>query len=312
MDVGTYSPIVSGNPTWLKEFAGRDWILPEPAKLLPAEFPDVAAVRVKVNSPGGVLAGVNEVQTITIDATGGTFTVAVGAQVTGNIAYNASAETLEAALEGLSNVAPGDVQVTKAGSVFTLTFGGAYGKQNVAPVVTDPALLTGGASTAVVATQTAGVAAATAIPVDATLGPIPAGTPLRFAAGVMAYVTAAAATGATSLTVDAITADIPDDSVAYYSRTGKKQIVSGSLIGRTLAERNAYTAYGLAVDTDDEIYFIPFDVVDANTNADCEKVRHGATIAENHLPLSVREHLAANAGLMTKVRTLYNMINAEA
>jgi hypothetical protein len=53
-------------------------------------------------------------------------------------------------------------------------------------------------------------------------------------------------------------------------------------------------------------------VVDANTNPDCEKVRHGATIAENHLPLSVREHLAANASLLTKVRTLYNLINAEA
>jgi hypothetical protein len=83
-------------------------------------------------------------------------------------------------------------------------------------------------------------------------------------------------------------------------------------MGRTLAERDAYTAYGLAEVGDDEIYFIPFDVVDANTNPDCEKVRHGATIAENHLPLSVREHLAANASLLTKVRTLYNLINAEA
>ena len=154
------------------------------------------------------------------------------------------------------------------------------------------------------------VAAATALPVDALTGPIPAGTTLRFGAGQFAYVTTAAITGATSLTVEAIAANIADDAVAYYSRTGRKQIVSGSLVGRTLAERNANTAYGLAAEADDEIYFIPFDVTDANTNPDCEKVRHGATIAENHLPLSVREHLAANAGLMTKVRGLYNLINA--
>lgn len=117
----------------------------------------------KITATGlyGPYAGrTSEVQTITIDAAGGTFTVTFEGNATGNVAFNATAAALQAALEALPNVQPGDVAVTKAGSVFTVTFGGKFAGENVTQMTTNAGGLTGGASTATVATGTAGGAAA--------------------------------------------------------------------------------------------------------------------------------------------------------
>lgn len=103
--------------------------------------------------------GTNEVQTITISATGGTFTITYSGQTTGAIAYNATAPTVQTALEALSNIAVGDVSVTgSAGGPYSIEFIGTLGLQNVAAVTTGAGSLTGGAGTAVVATPTPGVA----------------------------------------------------------------------------------------------------------------------------------------------------------
>jgi len=105
---------------------------------------------------GGV--GSSEAQTITLGAgnTGGTFTITYSGQTTAAIAYNASAADVQTALENLSNLAPGDVIVTKSGLVYTIQFGGTLENTNVAAVTTTPSL-TGGANTATVATTIAGV-----------------------------------------------------------------------------------------------------------------------------------------------------------
>lgn len=101
----------------------------------------------------------NEVQTATITGapTGGTFTLTYSGQTTAAIAYNATAATVQAALEALSNLAPGDVVVTgNAGGPYTLTFGGTLLGDNVASL-TATASLTGGTSPGVtMATTTAG------------------------------------------------------------------------------------------------------------------------------------------------------------
>ena len=96
----------------------------------------------------------NEVQTITISATGGTFTISFdGEGPTAAIAYDATASTVQTALEGLSNIDSGDVVVTgSAGGPYTLEFQGQYEDTAVAEVTTDAGSLTGGAGTAVVAT----------------------------------------------------------------------------------------------------------------------------------------------------------------
>ena len=103
---------------------------------------------------------VSEVQTITIDATGGTFTVTFEGATTAAIAWNATAAAFKAALEALPTIQPGDITVSLATLVYTVTFVGKFAGENVTAMTTSAASLTGGASTATVATATAGGAAA--------------------------------------------------------------------------------------------------------------------------------------------------------
>ncbi|CAB4142614.1 hypothetical protein UFOVP448_22 [uncultured Caudovirales phage] len=99
------------------------------------------------------LAVANEVQQISIlRATGGTFTITYDGQTTSGIAYNASAATIQTALEALSNIAPGDVTVALVSSgVFSVTFGGVYAGINVPLLTVSGTSLTGSTAVAEVA-----------------------------------------------------------------------------------------------------------------------------------------------------------------
>lgn len=102
-------------------------------------------------------ASPSEVQTVNLGAaTAGTVTITFDGATTGAIAFNATAATVQAALEALPNVGPGDVVVTGGPlpGTITLTFGGRYLGQNVPQVVVTPTGLTGG--TVTVATTTEG------------------------------------------------------------------------------------------------------------------------------------------------------------
>jgi hypothetical protein len=97
-----------------------------------------------------------EVQTATITGApaGGTFTLTYAGQTTAAIAYNATAAAVQTALEGLSNVSPGDVTVTgSAGGPYTITFGGRLAGDQ--PAITATASLTGGTSPGVTMATTA-------------------------------------------------------------------------------------------------------------------------------------------------------------
>jgi hypothetical protein len=113
--------------------------------------------------------GAREKQTVTINGgpTGGTFTLTFGGQTTSAIAYNAAAATVEAALEALSTIGQGNVQVTgNAGGPYTVEFVGQLANQNVAAMTADGSSLTGGSSPSVsVATATAGVESSVAFTV---------------------------------------------------------------------------------------------------------------------------------------------------
>lgn len=92
-------------------------------------------------------SGTNEQQTITLSGvpTGGTFTLTFSGQTTSAIAYNASAATVDAALEALSNIGAGDVSVTgSAGGPWTVEFTNALGASNQPAMTGDGASLTGG------------------------------------------------------------------------------------------------------------------------------------------------------------------------
>lgn len=84
-----------------------------------------------------------EVQTLTIDATGGTFTLTYDGETTAAIAENAAASAVETALEALNGLSTTDVAVTgAAGGPYTITFDASLG--NVSTLIVDSSLLTGG------------------------------------------------------------------------------------------------------------------------------------------------------------------------
>ena len=122
------------------------------------EFPDDDEV---------LTALTDEHQLITKSGTvsGGTFTITYSAQTTSAIAYNATNATILAALEALSNLAPGDV-VLYGGPVNTsplrIVFQGTLAGTNVAAITVDSTSLTGGGSY-VPTTDIAGGAAITSV-----------------------------------------------------------------------------------------------------------------------------------------------------
>ena len=103
-----------------------------------------------------------EVQTVTVDATGGTFTVTWNGATTSALAFDVSAADFTTAMALIADGA-GNVTVTGGpgaaggGAPYTLTWAARMG--NVPAPTTDATSLTGGAGTAVVATTAAGVTA---------------------------------------------------------------------------------------------------------------------------------------------------------
>lgn len=97
----------------------------------------------------------NEVQRVTLAGLGGsdTWTLTFDGEKTANIDDVATPAAVQAALEGLSNVQPGDVSVADApGTAYDVTFQGQYAGQSV-PTLTGAAT-TG--SVAVTVTQEGG------------------------------------------------------------------------------------------------------------------------------------------------------------
>jgi hypothetical protein len=117
------------------------------------------AVYVSADGDLWPLAGVNEVQRITVVGTGGTFTLTFDGEETSALDFDSTNAEIEAALEALSNLAPADVAVTGTGP-FSVTFAGAYADTDVPAMTADDALLTGPGAAVTITTLTAGQEAA--------------------------------------------------------------------------------------------------------------------------------------------------------
>jgi hypothetical protein len=107
-------------------------------------------------TPSGT--GTSEVQLITITGTptGGTFSLTFGGQTTAAIAYNATAATVQTALQGLSTIGASNALVTgSAGGPYTVTFAGALANTNTAAIVA-VGTFTGGTSPAIAVTTPTG------------------------------------------------------------------------------------------------------------------------------------------------------------
>jgi hypothetical protein len=197
--------------------------------------------------------GTNEIQTVTITGapTGGSFRLTWNGQQTAVIAYNATAATVQAALEALSNIGVGNVAVGGGpgpGTPYTVTFQGQFASENVAQM-TASHTFTGGTTPAIaVTTTTPGVP-----PTDKTVGGLGSGASVvpnfggyigvecflhgtpdeygprasdalelaqdRFVEGVLwGWITAAAATGTATGLVAAIALAEENADVSYIGR----------------------------------------------------------------------------------------------
>jgi len=145
---------------------------------------------------------------------------------------------------------------------------------------------------------------ATSIPIVGTLsGAIPAGTVLRFSSDEFATVNGAGGVaGGNSVPVEALVNALESgDTATYPGTTGRKYIPSGTVFGRTFAERDANAPWGKAADADDEVYIGTREIYDANKMTDMEFYRPGKVVKENYLP----GFSALSAAIKAKIRSTY-------
>ena len=122
---------------------------------------DANKLTTSITTTTGGSAATNEIQRISTSPTptSGTFTLTYGGNTTSAIAYNATAATIDAALEALASIGAGQVACT-GGPINTtpvlVTFTGTLANTNVA-TITAASSLTGPAATITVATTTEGV-----------------------------------------------------------------------------------------------------------------------------------------------------------
>lgn len=165
------------------------------------------------------------------------------------------------------------------------------------------------ATDSVAVTVAAGVVAvgATSITVTALTGEIPEGAVLSFGSGKFARVAATASAGATTITIDPLPVALAGGETETYAGDGVIIVPQGTPVGRTLAERDAGAHLGPAVDTDDEFYLVVHTVVDVLRNRGVTLYRPGSLVAENYLPNWTNAAIWT-AGMKTKLRATYRCI----
>ena len=104
----------------------------------------------------------NEVERITVNAGGGTFTISHGGETTGEIPFNATAGEVQGALESLTSIGgPGNVAVEGGpggeggGTPYTVVFKGALAEKAITPLTTSHSSLTPSKTGAFLATVVA-------------------------------------------------------------------------------------------------------------------------------------------------------------
>jgi hypothetical protein len=92
----------------------------------------------------------DEVERITVNAAGGTFTISHGGYTTKAIPHNASAAKVQSRLEALASIGSGNVVVEGGpggeggGTPYTVVFVGSLAETAITPLTTDRSLLTAG------------------------------------------------------------------------------------------------------------------------------------------------------------------------
>jgi hypothetical protein len=107
--------------------------------------------------------------------------------------------------------------------------------------------------------------------------------------------------GDTVLEVEPLLAAVATATALLIYAPDKITVPSGTLVGRTYAERDAGTLFGVAAHTDDEFYIAAFDVTDILTNNEVDLYRPGSLVYENMLP----GYGTFTSNIKTKLRAVY-------
>jgi DNA-binding beta-propeller fold protein YncE/Tol biopolymer transport system component len=127
------------------------------------------------------LTAVNEVQSVSLTATGGVFTLSFKGEPSAPIPFNATAAEVEAALEGISSLGTGQVAVAgEPGGPWSVQFTGTLAGRDVPELGTDASALTGPEPGAAVATTTPGISLFDDRPASAAINGLLPGTTYHF------------------------------------------------------------------------------------------------------------------------------------
>lgn len=121
---------------------------------------DLAGAVLAVNKTQSAVVAVNEVQEVEITGgpAGGTFTLThdygAGGETTAGVAYNATADTLQTAIEALTTPVSGDIEIDgPAGGPYLITFQGNFAGTDEVLITGSAASLTGGTGHAITLTS---------------------------------------------------------------------------------------------------------------------------------------------------------------
>ncbi|MEM9486502.1 MAG: hypothetical protein AAGA83_22735 [Cyanobacteria bacterium P01_F01_bin.116] len=131
------------------------------------------------------------------------------------------------------------------------------------------------------------------------------GVILDFGSGKLATLDQKAVRGTTTLTVTLAANTVDGDSYPYPGSTGRTVVPSGTLVGRTYAERDAGTGFGIAdVANDDEIYLVAYQNEYVEQDAGVTLVRHNTLVYENKLPGWATMTAAQQAAIRQRYQTI--------
>lgn len=142
---------------------------------------------------------------------------------------------------------------------------------------------------------------------SALLYPLLAGTILDFGSGEIATLTLNAPKGATSFTNVSLAADLEGGETYLHLGFSPFRIVeSGTLVGRTFAERTARFPFGVADVTtpDDELFLTASTASDLANNNDVTLLRHGTLIYEDKLPNWAGLTIGAKAAIRSRYQPI--------
>jgi hypothetical protein len=136
---------------------------------------------------------------------------------------------------------------------------------------------------------------------------LPNGTVLSFGSGKFAQLTADASVGATTLTVAALPTALTGSESTVFSKYGTETIPSGSIVSRTIAQRDAASPWHAAIATDADIRLVAFDLPNAKVDAVAALYKPGSRVKENYLPgySTVLRPGGTDSSLMTALRAIY-------